>query len=299
MHQPSPSSRVRTVVAAVTVALCVVVAPAKGYEGDLHQRLTFLAAKTFNRCAGEIDVPMLTPLQVRFIAKSNVAQADRNVFARIFNWRYYDRDNEAERSALWAFDTRFHEHFNELIQRLEQPGDSAQRYRDLGRLVNYIQLVSSPAHTVPVYTGRFWRFSLADKFDNYWIDETAVQAEIGDRCDFLQPSEEGYASIMRAVAIDTLLAVRLPISGLPASWEAFWKFDKDAGNFGEYGPAGNNFGRATEFRCQSSQRCVLLKDDPLYAQFARARHAAAVRGTMRAMLLMQRAQDTSELVDAE
>ena len=114
--------------------------------------------------------------------------------------------------------------------------------------------------------------------------------EQGDRCDFLQPSvqsseeEEGYASIMRAVAIDTLVAVRLPISGIPASWEAFWKLAKDAGNFGEYGPAGNNFGRATEFRCQSSQRCVLLKDDPLYAQFARARHVAAVRGTMRAML---------------
>ncbi len=79
----------------------------------------------------------------------------------------------------------------------------------------------------------------------------------------------------------------------------FWELNDDPENFGEYGPAGNNFGRATEFRCQSDDRCVLLNDDPLYAEFARQRHASAVRGTLGAMLLVQRALAAREFVDAD
>jgi hypothetical protein len=272
---------------------------AVAYEGKLHQQLTFLAAKQFNRCVAGTDIPMLTPLQVRYIAKTNVKQADRNVFARMFNWRYYDRGGEAERSALWAIDTRFHEHFNEILNRLARADGMPQLYSNLGRIVGFVQLVSSPAHTVPVYTGRFWRFSLTDRFDNYSVDQAAIQTELEDACDFLEQPASDYLAILRAVATDTLVAVRSPIAGLPASWEVFWELAEDANNFGEYGPAGNNFGRATEFRCDIAQRCVLLKNDPLYAQFARRRHVSAVQGTMGAMLLLQRGLGTTELVDAD
>lgn len=281
------------------IALCAIALHAVAYDGKLHQQLTFLAAKQFNRCVAGTDIPMLTALQVRYIAKTNVKQADRNVFARMFNWRYYDRGSEAERSLLWAIDTRFHEHFNEVLKRLDRAHGTAQLYSNLGRIVGFVQLVSSPAHAVPVYTGRFWRFSLTDRFDSYSVNEAAVQAELGDACDFLERSARDYATIVRTVAADTLVAVRSPITGLPASWEVFWEIAENADNFGEYGPAGNNFGRATEFRCESAQRCVLLKDDPLYAQFARQRHVSAVHGTMGAMLLMQRALGATELVDAD
>lgn len=281
------------------VSLCVMAPHAASYDGKLHQQLTFLAAKQFNRCVAGTDIPMLTPLQVRYIAKTNVKQADRNVFARMFNWRYYDRGSEAERSMLWAIDTRFHEHFNEILARLDRADGTAQLYSNLGRIVGFVQLVSSPAHTVPVYTGRFWRFSLTDRFDNYSVDEAAVQTELEDDCDFLEQPASDYLAILRGVAADTLIAVRSPITGLPASWEVFWELAENANNFGEYGPAGNNFGRATEFRCDSAQRCVLLNDDPLYALFARQRHVSAVQGTMGAMLLLQRGLGTTELVDAD
>ncbi|MCZ6710370.1 MAG: hypothetical protein O7B25_08405 [Gammaproteobacteria bacterium] len=272
---------------------------ALSYDGKLHQQLTFLAAKQFNRCVAGTDVPMLTPLQVRYIAKTNVKQADRNVFARMFNWRYYDRGGEAERSVLWSIDTRFHEHLNEILVRLDRADGMAQLYSNLGRVVGFVQLVSSPAHTVPVYTGRFWRFSLTDRFDNYSVDEAAVETELENVCDFLEEPAGDYLAILRAVAADTLTAVRSPIMGLPASWEVFWELAENANNFGEYGPAGNNFGRATEFRCNSAQKCVLLKNDPLYAQFARQRHVSAVHGTMGAMLILQRGLGTTELVDAD
>ena len=88
---------------------------AQAYDGRLHQQLTFIAAKHFNRCVAGSDIPRLTPLEVRYVAKTNVAQADRNIFTRMFNWRYYDRGEQAARSFLWAVDTRFHEHFNEVL----------------------------------------------------------------------------------------------------------------------------------------------------------------------------------------
>ena len=77
------------------------------------------------------------------------------------------------------------------------------------------------------------------------------------------------------------------MSGMPTTWEAFWTLGAP-GEFGEYGDAGNNFGRPTRFNCGEAERCVLLKDDPLYAAFALERHVAAVRATMAAMLLAQR-----------
>ena len=54
-----------------------------------------------------------------------------------------------------------------------------------------------------------------------------------------------------------------------------------------FGPAGNSFGQKTQFRCGGGQRCVLLKADPLYADFAHERHLAAVRGTLRALFALQ------------
>jgi hypothetical protein len=261
--------------------------PAHAYDGSAHQFMTFLAAKQFNRCVEGTDIPALTPLQVRYIAKANTGLADRSVFARMFNWRYYDRDDQSEQSMMWVVDTRFHDHFDELSGRLQVVEDPVAAYQDLGRTISYIQLVSSPPRVVPVYVARFWRFSFSDRFDGFPLDEEALIAAIEGDCRFLDPPPESYADVLAAVADRTLEAVFKPMDGLPTDWTAFWRPNIDADGFGDYGPAGNNFGRRTEFRCAAGERCVLLNDDPLYAEFALARHADAVRGTQAAMLLMQ------------
>ena len=287
-----PSSR------CLLVGLWCLTAQALAYDGRIHQDLTFLAAKHFNRCAGDTEIPPLTPLQIRYLAKTNVGLADRNAFARMFNWRYYDRGAEAEHSVMWAIDTRFHEHFNEILARMEKADSMGKLYSEVGRIINYVQLVSSPPHTVPVFTSRFWRFSFSDRFDGYPVDVEAVAQAIGDDCSFLA-AEEDYAGVLRSAAVDTIEAVRSPIAGMPATWEAFWELAEDPEKFGEYGPAGNSFGRKTEFRCGQQQRCVLLRDDPLYAAFAAQRHAAAVKGTLSAMLIVQRAQIETEVAGAQ
>jgi len=262
-------------------------AEALAYDGKVQQFLTFLAAKQFNRCVEHTDLPALTPLQVRYMARANASLVDRSVFARMFNWRYYDpADNEAH-NFLWLVDTRFHGHYDELAARLETDRDPVEAYQDLGRLVSYIQMVTAPSRAVPVYAARFWRLSFSDRFEGYPVDEETLTAALEDDCAFLDDRSMSYADVLAETADRTLVAVREPIDGMPTHWTAFWKPSKDPGSFGDYGRAGNSFGRRTEFRCGKEQRCVLLQDDPLYRDFALARHIDAVRGTQAAMLLMQ------------
>ena len=64
--------------------------------------------------------------------------------------------------------------------------------------------------------------------------------------------------------------------------------------FGAYGPAGNNFGVRTEFTCGEAEQCLLLKDDPLYQEFAHGQHLTAVRATIQAMFLMQYQEQARE-----
>ena len=267
--------------------LSLLSSPAQTYDGSVHQFMTFLAAKQFNRCVEGTDIPALTPLQVRYIARANTGLADRSVLARMFNWRYYDRADQSEQSMMWVVDTRFHDHFDELSGRLAVVDDPVAAYQDLGRAISYIQLVSSPPRVVPVYVARFWRFSFSDRFDGYPLDEEGLVGAIEGDCSFLERPPENYGEVLVAVAERTMDAVFEPMGGLPTDWTAFWRPNANADGFGDYGPAGNTFGRHTEFRCAGGERCVLLKDDPLYAEFALARHADAVRGTQAAMLLMQ------------
>jgi hypothetical protein len=185
-----------------------------------------------------------------------------------------------------------HAHFERLVEELATVQDDAERYRQLGGLVGYLQLMTSPARVVPVYTGRFWRWSLTDRFDTYRIDDEALEARLQNDCADLLPAPASFQTLLVETADETLEAVRAPIAGLPATWEAFWKISDDPGGFGEYGPAGNSFGRKTTFPCVEAddappRRCVLLDRDPIYAAFALERHAAAVRSTARAMVLVQ------------
>ena len=354
--------------AALALALGLLPGLGLAYEPEIHQKLTFLAAKQFNRCVDGTDLPGLNALQVRIVAKANARQADLNFFVRIFRWNYYDRSGVGDRDILWVIDTRFHEHFDQLVRRIAAAEDAHDRYRNAGRIIGYIQDVSSPAHAVPVYASRWWRLSTKDRFDRYPVDEERLAEAVAGRCDqalalprpVLQaadgdaatlaqsanppasrPADEaagavaemeqvaaeqeaameqaavaeqetageraaaaeqeaeaeqsawpnagaaGYQAVLEAAARETLAAVQAPMIGLPATWEVFWTPDEDPGSFGAYGPAGNNFGRGARFPCGLSERCELLRDDPLYAAFALERHADAVLRTMQALAIVQ------------
>jgi hypothetical protein len=278
---------------AIALALWLTPLAAAGYDPKVHQRLTFLAAKTLNRCLDGSDVAPLTPLQVRFVATSNMGLANTNPLVRMFRWSYFDAaagENGSNRKFLGVLNTRFTEHFAQLVDNLNGAADEAERYRDLGRIVSYVQLVSTPTRALPVFSARFWRGSTSDRFDRFRLDEETLQAALAaEDCSFLADPPASYRAILDSVASDTRQAVKAPIDGLPATWEAFWKPGATPGDFGEYGPAGNTFGRKAEFPCGSDgeRRCLLMRRDPLYADFALGRQVAAVLGTAQAMYLFQ------------
>lgn len=269
--------------------------PAWGYDSEVHQQLTFIAARQFNQCMQNAQIDRLSALDTRYIVKANAAHAERNVFSRMFNWSYYNRANQRNRTAFGLIDTRFHSRYESLTEKVARDDRRDDGLKDLGRILNHLQDVTSPAHVVPVYTARWWRWSWSDRFDHYPVQADRVKAAVSGYCDVLRQPANSYQQILVNVADDTIAAVQRPIVGFPTTWEAFWRFGKKAHDFGDYGPAGNQFGDRTSFRCgpkpaekgAERERCLLLKDDPLYKDFAFDRHVMAVVGSMQAMLLLQ------------
>ena len=263
---------------------------ASAYEGRVHQQLTFIAARQFNNCAHENpQLDRFSALDTRHIVRANVAQAEASVFARMFRWNYYNRKDQTNRTSLGVIDTRFHTHFETLVDDTRWSGDRQKRLRNLGRIINYIQNVTSPSRVVPVYSSRWWRFSVGDRFDRRRVHSALVEEAVEDICEEVVTIDASFQDVLADTANQTIRAVRAPIFGFPTTWEAYWQFAEREEDFGEYGPAGNTFGERTEFRC-GTERCLLLKDDPLYNDFAAARHISAVIATMRAMAIMQFAE---------
>jgi len=263
--------------------------PALAYDAKAHQQMTFLAAKQLSRCLGSSGEQLFSPLEVRVIATNNAALADGNFFVRLFRWNYYDPLERQDSAVAWVLDTRFTGHFRSLVRDIERAESEERALEALGRLVSYIQMVTSPARALPVYAPRFWRWTFADRFDHYPLRDAELEARLGEDCLHLERVPESFQALLAEVAGDTVRALQGPIGRLPATWESFWTPSDVPGEFGSYGPAGNNFGRYTEFPCGPTDinRCVLITDDPAYMAFALERQLAAVRATARAMLLFR------------
>lgn len=275
---------------------------AEAYEGDIHQQLTFLAAQQYNRCVEDMHLPRLTPLQMRYVAKANANRADRSWWRRLFRWNYYDRSKQSPRRVLWLIETRIHDTYEDTLRRLSNARDLSRRFTNLGRIVNHLQDATTPEHVVPIFATRFWRFSFSDRFNAYPVDEDAVHRALGDDCAAIRGSDGTFERLLVDTADRTLASIEAPIGELPSTWEVFWEFDKDADDFGTYGEAGNNFGRETTFSCPDATaadraeaeaegrtpgECMLRENDPIYAEYAAARHVDAVRATMTAVAIMQ------------
>ncbi|MFL2526077.1 MAG: hypothetical protein ACJ0Q3_01175 [Candidatus Azotimanducaceae bacterium] len=258
------------------------------YDSDIHQQLTFLAAKQYSKCA-EVRPGLYRPsaLDVRYLVRANVAQADAGFFSRLFRWNYYSPDPQDQKDVLWVIETRFQGHYRSLLRQIELGDKAEDRLKAVGRVISYLQDVTSPPRVVPVFTGRWWRFSFSDRFDRFPVDADAIDERLVDSCDRLGLDLEDFESLLSETANSTVSAIKEKISGYPVTWEAFWSFGEQPGEFGEYGIAGNQFGKRSSFRCPDEERCLLLEDDPLYQEFALQRHVEAVRATMKALLIMQ------------
>ena len=262
---------------------------AAGYVDDTRQQLTFLAAKQFNQCLVGTPLPRLSALQVRNLVRGNLSESD-GLVRQATQWRFYDRSNQSTPRMLWSVDTRMHARFDGVAAETLSAAEPRElnRYENLGAVIHYLQGVTVPANVVPIFHPRPWRWPAVDQFTRYPLDRDRLTAELGSVCVELlsTPKTETLETLLDRTAAVTIANIRAPIADMAASWQVFWK-EEDAGEFGSYGPAGNRFGRHAEFPCRS-ERCELLENDPIYADFALAQHRLAVVSTMRAMLILQR-----------
>ena len=258
------------------------------YESDIHQQLTFLAAKQYSKCSEVKDgVYQPSALDVRYLVRANIAQADAGFFSRMFRWNYYSASEQDQRDVLWVIETRFQSHYRNLLRDVELGDHLEARLRAVGRVMSYLQDVTSPARVVPVYTGRWWRFSFSDRFDRFPLDGDAIDERLVGSCERTNSGSEDFESLLTKTAQKTIQAIKQDISGYPVTWQAFWSFAEDERDFGEYGVAGNQFGKRSSFKCGDEERCLLLENDPLYKEFALQRHVHAVEVTMQALQVMQ------------
>ena len=281
-----------TVTVALALACALLADGAAAYEGAIHQQLTFIAARQYNRCAETAEgVPLarLTPLEVRYIAKANANEAERPWWQRLFRWNYYDRNVQSSGRFLWLLETRMHDSYRDTLQRLDKAQDLSRRFTNLGRVANYLQDATTPSYVTPIFTTRWWRFNIADRFNSFPVDVEALDLALGDSCVGVRSADGTFESLLKHTADQTIASIKESVDGLPTTWEAFWEFDSDDDDFGSYGAAGNNFGRQTTFRCTQDQErdCVLLANDPLYAAYANARHLSAVQATISAVAMIQ------------
>lgn len=262
---------------------------AYAYEGSIHQQLTFIAARQYNRCVEDTPLHRLTPLEVRYIAKANASEAERPWWRRLFRWNYYDRSEQSSGRFLGLLETRMHDSYRNTLQQLDKAQDLSRRLTNLGKIANYLQDATTPSHVTPIFTTRWWRFNIADRFNSFPVDVEALDAALDDNCVALRSADDTFENLLKRTAERTISSIKDPIAGLPTTWNAFWEFDNDADDFGSYGVAGNNFGRQATFPCtqQKERNCVLLANDPLYAAYANARHLDAVQATISAVAMMQ------------
>ena len=272
-------------------ALCALFAPPSiAYEGDVHQQLTFIAARHYNQCVEEdARLARLTPLQIRYVAQANANQAEQPWWQRLFRWNYYDRSEQSPGRVLWLLETRMHATFTGTLRRLREARDLSRRFTNLGRIVNHVQDATTPTHVVPIFTTRWWRFNVSDRFASYPVNEDALLPSLAEDCASVRGADGTLEALLVGTAERTLASIAEPIRGMPSSWEAFWELDRDDDDFGSYGDAGNNFGREASFDCteDEARECVLLAHDPIYGEYATARHLDAVRATMSALAMEQ------------
>lgn len=273
---------------------------ARSYEPETHREITYLAAKVLTRCLVDAPAqtghaptePLFTPLEIRAVANASARHAGGGAWGRPFRWQYYDPLDRPGGMVDWVVSTRFNPEFADDMARLARQPARDRALNVLGRVVGHVQLVTAPARALPVFAPRFWRGSLGDRFDQYPLQVAALEARLDANCDALAQLPPDLPTLLAATADETRRAIDGAVGGFPTTWADFWTPPEAPGEFGSYGPAGNNFGRYVEFPCgpNTINRCVLITDDPAYTAFAEVRHMAAVRATAQALLLFQRQQ---------
>ncbi len=304
------------------------------YSKKNHTLITALAVEAYNRCGEKMNprpgwFKTIDPLQKKRLLFGSIAD-DEDLSGKLKRWHFYDREGTLGRHSSIGFpglnllikETSLHARFDQLEITADKQTDfvGAKRawriFDTLGKIVHYIQDVTVPAHVIPIFhPGK--TLPLADQFDNYPFQITFYSVQEGsppkatddffkdfeDRvgCSvLLKSSDHSFNAILDDAAGRTYRMLDHKIQGTERTWAGtFWETTVNERGFGNYGLAGNHFGKKKN--CLKwehhekgdggfgSARCDdwLILDQSVYDQFSSRQHMSAIEGTMRALRLLQ------------
>lgn len=273
------------------LAICIVASPTDGYAylPVIHETLTRIAGERFNECAVRKGHEPLKCESIGNIVKGVRYEDDQFILKRLLTWHFYDRSPK-KRESIICKRTRLHARFDELSKRVNRSAPSKEAYSELGKLIHYLQDVTVPAHAIPIFHPTpilKWPFTKNDSFDEFAVQKSDSTDIANEECDNLLEGGIGksYNELLSATAQSTLNSISEPIGDTSETWSVFWQLS-EPGSFGCYGPEGNNFGKAIPLDCEG-EACNLEEGDPIYVEYAKARHLEAIDVTIRAILNYQ------------
>jgi len=197
------------------------------------------------------------------------AAEDLNLHVKWTGWHHYYRpDGPLPSPVREGADARVRMLWDEALEAARE-GDLPRAWDRAGHLAHHLQDVGSPPHVVPVTHGA------SDGFEDWGLRYSLARMRARE------VAPMSGADAQRAHALETLEAVRTQAlradDGEAIPWSAFWAEARDGrpGAFGDYGEAGNVFGRA-EVRWRGRAHPV---SGEAYDAFMAERAAAAVAYT--------------------
>ncbi len=204
---------------------------------DRHVEIISVTLQSFQLCVATRGETDLLTSGTDFIIDAAVEE-DESFTPRFFNWHFYDayRDTEHAMGTTWyGAKTSLHDIYAQRIDELSQALEAfraGRTYIAAGRIINYIQDMTVPAHVAPIYHYKFGWFDLSEAFGAMlrWKSQRLIWNEKACNTDALEQLD--LAAAMQLLLVDTAERtrerIRAPIpvdSDHPLhgkTWEAFW-----------------------------------------------------------------------------
>jgi len=231
---------------------------ALAFDKCKHIPITERVIDVYNQYAAHNQMPVLDVDARKALEKGSVAE-DYPSFTRAKNWHFYDaelgkpHEIKTKSGFLGVTNRSLHVHFNDLIDELQielkkEKINKKNVYKQLGRILHYIEDMGVPSHVAPIYHAKpewyirplFWLSGsaiLPDGFDAYDKDQVLLANVVTS--DFLQnyiyslvpkknPDVKSQINAFLAeLATDTRNAVTSD-----SHWKKFWQIKGD-GKWGD------------------------------------------------------------------
>ena len=202
--------------------------PSRAWQVPDHKILTERAVRLYERCH---DL-RFTPTEIKSLVKGSVSEDFNLAVKWLKNSHYYNPDKWVR--TLYRDDAGYRvQYLTEKLLAGRQP-----QLRLLGKIMHFVQDVSSPTHVVPIV------HNLSDGFEKFKLPASAT-ISLNLPC----PPDEAAApqDLLKREARHTLATLRSTAWGTKNgepyefSWTLFWS-EGLGSRFGHYGFFGNNFG---------------------------------------------------------